>query len=360
MAGHFSSLLSAHDQASARIPVTVLTGFLGSGKTTLLNRLLKLPDLEGMAVIVNEFGEVGIDHDLITQTSDDTILLANGCMCCSVRGDLVAAMNRLGERIDPPLQHVLIETSGLADPGPILRTLMGEPAIRSRFLLAGVACTVDAILGSGTLDRHPESVQQAAIADRLFLTKTDLTEGGAAALELLDRLREINPRASLHLEVDAQPQALLGLIQSRHGTVGTPSGAMYYRPSQAAEPSKQDAPPVHRDGISSFVVERDAPLPRDAFFAWLDMVIGMRGEDLLRVKGLVQLADDPERPMVIHGVQHLFHPPELLPAWPGADRRTRIVFITRGVDAEAMNETLDVLVSRHLRRGPAASSPDRT
>jgi len=357
MAGHFSSLLTADRRAGERVPVTVLTGFLGSGKTTLLNRLLQQPDLHGMAVIVNEFGEVGIDHDLITQTSDDTILLANGCMCCSVRGDLVAAMNRLGERTDPPLRHVLIETSGLADPGPILRTMMGDAAIRGRFALAGVACTVDAVLCMGTLDRHAESVQQAAVADHLFLTKTDLLEGGAPSPELLARLREINSVARLHVARDTQPQALRELVQSPKDSSEVPAGAMYYRPSQADADAPKDSAPVHRDGISSFVVERDQPLPRDAFFAWLDMVIAMRGEDLLRVKGLVHLADEPDRPMVIHGVQHLFHPPEFLPAWPRQDRRTRIVFITRGVDAQAMDETLDVLVHRHMRRAsPTAAS----
>ncbi|MDM0117610.1 GTP-binding protein [Variovorax sp. J22R133] len=356
MAGHFSSLLTADTQARDRVPVTVLTGFLGSGKTTLLNRLLQQPDLHGMAVIVNEFGEVGIDHDLITQTSDDTILLANGCMCCSVRGDLVAAMNRLGERSDPPLRHVLIETSGLADPGPILRTLMGEPAIRGRFALTGVACTVDSVLGMGTLDRHAESVQQAAVADHLFLTKTDLLEDGTPSPALLARLREINAVARMHLERDGQAQVLRGLVQSSKDNNDVPASAAYYRPSQAAADARKDAAPVHRDGISSFVVERDVPLPRDAFFAWLDMVIAMRGEDLLRVKGLVHLADEPDRPMVIHGVQHLFHPPEFLQAWPGPDRRTRIVFITRGVDAQAMDETLDVLVRRHMRRAPPAAT----
>ncbi|KQX21413.1 CobW family GTP-binding protein [Variovorax sp. Root434] len=358
MAGHFSSLLTADTQAGDRVPVTVLTGFLGSGKTTLLNRLLQQADLHGMAVIVNEFGEVGIDHDLITQTSDDTILLANGCMCCSVRGDLVAAMQRLGERSVPSVRHVLIETSGLANPAPILRTLMGDAAIRSRFALAGVACTVDAVLGMGTLDRHAESVQQAAIADHLFLTKADLMEDGSPPPELLVRLSEINSVAKLHLARDKQPQALHRLVQSPKENSEISASAMYYRPPQADGRPPRDSEPVHRDGISSFVVERDVPLPRDAFFAWLDMVIAMRGEDLLRVKGLVHLADEPDRPMVVHGVQHLFHPPEFLPAWPGQDRRTRIVFITRGVNGQAMSETLDVLIRRHLRRGPShAASP---
>jgi G3E family GTPase len=265
-------------------------------------------------------------------------------------------MTGIGERSDRSVRHVLIETSGLADPGPILRTLMGDAAVRSRFALCGVACTVDAVLAMQTLDRHPESVQQVAVADHLFLTKTDLTAAGQPAADLLARLAEVNAGATLHLVPAEQAQSLRCLIGSEARPSDAPVGAMYYRPRHSAEPPR-DIQPIHRDGISSFVVERDEPLPREAFLAWLDMVISMRGEDLLRVKGLVQLADDPDRPMVIHGVQHLFHPPEVLPAWPGEDRRTRIVFITKGVDAEAMDDTLDVLVRRHLRRPKTTPPP---
>jgi G3E family GTPase len=182
MSGHFSSLLGADQPGHARVPVTVLTGFLGSGKTTLLNELLREPDLHGTAVIVNEFGEIGIDHDLIASTTEDTILLANGCMCCAVRGDLIGALVGLGERSasdGSALRHVLIETSGLADPAPIMRTVMGEPAIKDRFVLAGVCCTVDAVLAPATLDRYPEAVKQIAMADHIFLTKTDLLGAGA-------------------------------------------------------------------------------------------------------------------------------------------------------------------------------------
>jgi G3E family GTPase len=353
MAGHFSSLLAADQQRGERVPVTVLTGFLGSGKTTLLNRLLALPDLRGTAVIVNEFGAIGIDHDLVAATREDTVLLANGCLCCAVRSDLVEALNRLGERTDPPLAQVLIETSGLADPGPILRTLMGEPAIRARFTLAAVACTVDAVLGMGTLNAHAESVQQVAVADHLFLTKTDLLEGPPAP-ELIERLQAINAAAELHVEPSSQPLALRQAMQARRASGVDAGNAPFYRPVAA-----EDGAPRHRDGITSFVLVRDEPLPRDAFANWLDMVIAMRGADLLRVKGIVHLAEQPERPLVFHGVQHLFQAPESLAAWPGPDRRTRIVFITRGVDAQALDQTLDVLVRRHARKGAAARpAPD--
>lgn len=356
--GHFSSLVAQPAMAGRRVPVTVLTGFLGSGKTTLLNQLLREPSLDGVAVIVNEFGAVGIDHDLIAETHDDTVLLANGCLCCAVRGDLVEALNRLAARQDRPLRHVLIETSGLADPGPIVRTLMGDAAVRAQFVLAGVLCTADAVLAMGTLDRHPEAVRQLAFADELLLTKTDLLDGAPPSSALLQRLRDINAAAPLHADRDGQLRLLSNLVRSTADTgadLGAPEAPLYRGPTASDAGGVDTA--SHRDGISSFVIVRNAPLPRDAFAAWLDMVIAMRGEDLLRVKGLVQLADAPDRPMVIHGVQHLFAPPTLLPAWPGPDRRTRIVFITRGVDAEALEDTLDVLLRRHMRRPAATAVP---
>jgi G3E family GTPase len=228
---------------------------------------------------------------------------------------------------------------------------MGDPAVRPRFAVAGVACTVDAVLGDKTLDAHPESVQQVAVADVLLLTKLDLLDGQPAPA-LLERLQSLNANATLHLDRDRLPEALRDLMRSRDGQAPEPaqSGAQadapFYRPIVSA--AAADAP-RHRDGISSFVLVRDEPLPREAFFAWMDLLVASRGEDLLRVKGLVHLAESPGQPLIIHGVQHLFHPPETLPTWPGADRRTRIVFITRGLDAEALGQTLDVLVRRHMR-----------
>jgi G3E family GTPase len=206
-----------------------------------------------------------------------------------------------------------------------------------------VACTVDAMLGMGTLDRFPEAIEQAAVADHLFVTKTDLLEGPLPG-DLRERLEAINPTAEIHTDRASQPGILRSLMQP-----ATPPDAPRYRPVRAGT-SDPLASARHADGVSSFVLTRDEPLPREGFSAWLDMVIAMRGADLLRVKGLVNLADDPEHPLVIHGVQHLFSPPESLSAWPSADRRTRIVFITRGVDVAALDETLNVFARRHRRR----------
>ena len=354
MSGHFSSLLALPEAAGQRIPVTVLTGFLGSGKTTLLNRLLALPDLRDTAVIVNEFGAVGIDQDLTSLACEDTVLLANGCLCCSVRGDLVGALERLALREQGAPRRVLIETSGLADPGPILRSFLGEPTVRARYALAGVACTVDAVLGSATLAGYPEAVRQLAVADLVLLTKTDLLGGVPPAGELLAQVQALSGEAQQCMD-PGRHVALLQQLMSQGATGQQDDGAgMRQAPGYRAMAARPLTAPAgtHRDGISSFVLQREEPLPAQAFGEWMDWVTAMRGDDLLRVKGIVHLQEHPDQPLVIHGVQHLFAPPQTLPRWPGADRSTRIVFITRGLDAQALDDTLSVLVRRHRRRAP--------
>lgn len=348
----FPDLLPHAADAGPQVPVTVLTGFLGSGKTTLLNRLLRLPDLEGVAVVINEFGAVGLDHDLIDHAQEDMVLLANGCICCTIRGDLVGAFERLAESPaarQGRLRHVVLETTGLADPAPILHTLMGDLRIARRWRLAGVACTVDAVNGMGTLDRQRESVKQVAVADELLVTKTDLADGAALA-GLLARLRTINPTASISSADQDALESLRGLLDRSPLAVRVVVDPDYqplsFRPVLA--------PPhhhgVHDDGVRTHSIVRDQPLPREGFLAWLDLVASMRGDDLLRVKGLVNLEDAPEGPTVIHGVQHIFHPPERLDHWPSDDRRTRIVFITRDIDVASLEETLNVLTRRRRRR----------
>ena len=341
-----------------RIPVTVLTGFLGSGKTTLLNRLLRTPDMQGVAVVINEFGAVGLDHDLIDHSQEATVLLANGCICCTIRSDLVDAFERLAAHPlaqRGELRHVVLETTGLADPAPILHTLMGDLSIARRWRLAGVACTVDAVNGMGTLDRQPEAVKQAAVADQLLLTKTDLSNPPDLA-PLVDRLQAINPLASVSSSPDAALHALLGLL-ARAPTRQQDRPDPDYQPF-SFRPVRAVAAHVHYhdDHIRAHAIVRDEPLPREGFFAWLDMVASMRGNDLLRVKGIVHLDDTPDHPTVIHGVQHLFHPPQTLPAWPSEDRRTRIVFITRDVDVDALEQTLEVLIRRRRRASAPVTS----
>lgn len=352
--------LDAADPASQaeRVPVTVLTGFLGSGKTTLLNRLLRQPALQGTAVIINEFGAVGLDHDLVDHTDEQMVLLANGCICCTVRGDLVQAFERLADSPQAQrgaLRHVVVETTGLADPAPILHTLMGDARLARRWRLAGVACTIDAFNGMATLNQHPESVKQIAVADRLLLTKTDLVADGGH-LPLVDRIRQINPLATLTEGPDAALTELLALL-NRSGSAVVPvpveEGRSRFFPVSA--PVAQDLS-RHDDRIRSHVIVRDQPLSREGVMAWLDMIAAMRGDDLLRVKGIVHMSDDPEHPMVIHGVQHLFHPPETLPRWPSADRRSRIVFITRNIEPDDIEATLTVFERRRHRGTRPASS----
>jgi G3E family GTPase len=351
------------DQAEAmdardRVSITVLTGFLGSGKTTLLNRLLRQPDMHGTAVVINEFGAVGLDHDLVDHTSEQMVLLANGCICCTVRGDLVEAFERLAQSPQAQsgeLRHVVVETTGLADPAPILHTLMGDPRLARHWRLAGVACTIDAFNAMATLDQHREAVKQAAVADRLLLTKTDLVPAEAQA-PLLERLRAINPLADVGEGPDAALASLLALLDhapTMRAPVPQGEGRSYCFPVSA--PAAGDAS-RHDDQIRSHVIVRDTPLSREGVMAWLDLVSSMRGDDLLRVKGIVHLADDPDHPMVIHGVQHLFHPPETLSRWPSEDRRTRIVFITRNIAAEDIEATLSVF-ERRRQRGAHPAPP---
>jgi G3E family GTPase len=348
------------------IPVTLLTGFLGSGKTTVLNHVLKQPGMAGTAVIVNEFGEIGLDHLLVEKATDDVVLLNSGCLCCTVRSDIVDTLlnlftGRAAGRI-PDFSRVVIETTGLADPAPILHTLISDPLVAARYTLDGVVTTVDAVNGAGTLDRQPEAVKQAAVADRLLLTKTDLAAGeDASALEA--RLAALNPSAPL-LRVaggDVDPLLLfnLGFFDPATKSVDV---QRWLRDEAFAEDHHHDGehddeehddeehegeehgghdPNRHDDRISAFCITRDKPISWAALSTWLDALATMRGDDLLRMKAIVALSDRPDQPVVIHGVQHLFHPPVLLPQWPSEDRRTRMVFITRDMPKESIEKTLD-------------------
>jgi G3E family GTPase len=339
-------------EPSSLIPVTLLTGFLGSGKTTVLNHVLKEPGMAATAVIVNEFGEIGLDHLLVERSSEDVVLLNSGCLCCTVRGDIVDTLTNLFvERVKgkiPNFKRVAIETTGLADPAPILHTLMTDPIVAARYMLDGVVTTVDAVNGAGTLDRQPEAVKQAAVADRLLLTKSDLAD--SAARQLIEvRLKALNPSAPIvPVALGTVDPALLFNI-GFYDPVTKSADVRRWLRDEAFEsgPGHEHAhehhhPDLNRhdDRIRAFCIIRERPISWAALSAWLDALATMRGDDLLRLKAIVALSDRPDQPVVLHGVQHLFHPPVLLPEWPSEDHRTRMVFITRDLPREAIETTL--------------------
>ena len=334
------------------LPVAVLTGFLGSGKTTVLRHLLGHPAMEETAVIVNEFGEIGLDHKLLETGGEDIVLLNSGCLCCTVRGDLIDTMRSLfkrrARRQIPAFRRVAIETTGLADPAPILHTLMSDPLLVNWFRLDAVIATVDAVAGAATLDQHPESVKQAAVADRLLLTKTDLAEG-AAIEDLKARLTALNPAAPmipvLHGEIE--PSALFGA-----GLYNPETKSLDVRRWLKAEAYEEGAHggqgqthhhghDVNRHGesIRAFCVTYEQPIDWARLNDWIEMLITLHGADILRIKGLLQV-EGQDKPVVIHGVQHVFHPPVELESWPDEDRRSRLVFITRGLDPRMFEHTL--------------------
>jgi G3E family GTPase len=349
------------------IPVSILTGFLGSGKTTLLNRLLKEPELKDTAVIINEFGDVGIDHLLVEQSGDGIIELSDGCLCCTVRGELVDTLCDLIDRLQTgriaALARVVIETTGLADPAPVLSAIMGHPVLMQAFRLDGVVTVVDAVNGMATLNAHEEAVKQVAVADRLVLTKTDLIEGqNAAALEI--RLKSLNPGAPVVTAHSASATALVncGLYDpstksidvvrwlneeayrdrehERQGLDGH-----HHHDHNARDHHHHDIN-RHDKSISAFSLTHDDPLPLSSVQMFLELLQAAHGEKLLRMKGIICLADDPDRPLVIHAVQKIMHPPARLKAWPGNDQRTRLVIITKDMPESFVRGLFDAFMGR--------------
>ena len=343
------------------IPVNVITGFLGSGKTTLLNRLLRSPQLARTAVLVNEFGEVGLDHLLLETLDAETVILQSGCVCCTIRGDLADAIRKLFSKRErgliPRFDRLAIETTGLADPAPIISTLLAEPVIRHHFRLGNVIVTVDAINGPLHLAQNPESIKQVAVADRIVLTKTDLA-AAALAGELKAALVRLNPTAPI-LEAASDPLAPDDLMA---GDVYDPARrSIEVRRWLDEEAHRAAAHGLHhghdrnrhdRD-IRAFCLTFERPLDWTAFGIWLSMLLHAHGERVLRVKGILNVLG-LATPVVIHGVQHVIHPPAHLEAWPSADRRSRIVFIVRGLEPQAIERSLAAFSRHAAAAAPAA------
>ncbi|MDF2116410.1 GTP-binding protein [Roseiarcaceae bacterium H3SJ34-1] len=343
--------------------MTVLTGFLGAGKTTLLNRLLRDPALADTLVIINEFGEIGLDHLFVEKADGDMLVMASGCLCCTIRGDLVSTLEDILKRLDngrmKPFARIVIETTGLADPAPVLHTIMYHPYLVLRFRLQGIITVVDTINGMATLDAHPEAVKQAAVADRIVLTKTDMAPQAPQDLTALrQRLQQLAPFARL---IDVSEASAANLFdtglwnpETRHADV-----RKWLNAEAAAEETAPDDPghghrghdhehvPDHAHAghaphdvnrhdarIRAFCLRSDRALTPGAFDTFVEMLRQIHGPNLLRVKGILSLSDNPDRPVVIHGVQHVFHPAQRLDAWPDADHTTRIVFIVRDIEPE--------------------------
>jgi G3E family GTPase len=319
-------------------PVSLVTGFLGSGKTTLLQRLLREPAFSDTAVLINEFGEIGLDHHLLERIDETMVVLQSGCLCCTIRGELSAAIKDLHSQRErglvPPFRRLVIESTGLADPFPILSTVRADPVLRHHFCLGNVITTVDAVNGMRQLDAQPESVKQVAVADRLVLTKTDLATAETVR-QLVERLRCINPAAPLWRAADQDVEA--GALLAKDAFDG--NGAERWLALPPTRPAHVHGDRSHHDDIRAVALSLDEPVDWTMFGIWLTMLLHRHGSEVLRVKGILNIADT-DMPVAVHGVQHLVHPPTHMTAWPDTDRRSRLVFIVKGLAPTAIERSL--------------------
>ncbi|MCB2127273.1 MAG: GTP-binding protein [Rhodobacteraceae bacterium] len=351
------------DHTDKKIPVIIITGFLGSGKTTILNHIVKQPEMKATAVIINEFGEVGIDHMLVETSEEQMIEMNNGCICCTIRGDLADKLGSLAMWLDtgrvPPVERVIVETTGLADPAPIMHTLMTDETLLDRYRLDSVITVVDAIVGGPSLARFSEAVKQVAIADRLILTKGDLVashSSPSADAALRARLAELNPRATVHDAVNGRIDA--ALLQGAAGDDAQAAIRDFSDWLSAAECGDDEhrchdhhhdhhhAAHAHQraqdpDGITSFVIRIGKAVDGTLFNDFLQTLVIEFGERLLRLKGILNVRNRPDAPAVIHGVQHVLFPVSWLDHWPDDARDSRLVFITQGLDRQTIQKRFD-------------------
>ena len=371
-----------------KVPVSILTGFLGAGKSTLLNRILKDPEMRDTAVVINEFGDVGIDHLLVESSGDAIIELSDGCLCCTVRGELVDTLAMLMDRMQTgrsrPLRRIVVETTGLADPAPVMQAIMGNPIIAESFDLDGMVTVVDAVNGLRTLDNHEEARKQVAVADRLVISKAGM-EGAAPFSELEARLRLLNPRAEI-VDGDSEAAGRVAILVNGLYDPGSKIADVgrWLKDEMAADAHGHDHHHDHDDehhhehshghhhhhahdhqdghdvnrhdaSIRSFSIVESKPIDPMALEMFIDLLRSAHGEKLLRMKAIVALSDRPERPVVLHGVQNIFHAPVRLPAWPDpADRRTRMVLITKDLPEAFVKDLFDAFLGK-----PRIDTPDR-
>ncbi len=352
--------LTSLKQLIARLPIAVITGFLGSGKTTLLNKLVQHPELKNSAIVINEFGAISIDHFLVDSATEDVIIMDNGCLCCTIKGDLVKTLQTLFTKRTcnqiPEFDRVIIETTGLADPAPIIHTLLDDPLLQTYYRLDSVITTVDCVYGLAQLDDHYETIKQAAVADRLILTKSDLVK--PTEIEALkQRLQQLNPAALLITSIEGKIEQVADLFNSGLYNPNTKSiDVQQWLQAEVYDNNTNNQPIIHfqkpqkidqmryDQSIQSFCIEYHEPLSWTVLNRWFQQLIALRGKDLLRIKGIVNTIES-DLPIIVQGVQHILQPPTTLPAWPTTDRKSQLVFITRNIDKRILEKMLDIIVN---------------